>query len=121
MTEGAQLLSQWRPVAEVIRSIGVMRASRWQWHLDELFVRIHGRQQYLWRAADYEGEVLESFVTKTRDRKAPLKFLRKARRRHGRQEIIVTDDSSGDTPSRILASTGSSKTRCGGGSVFMHA
>ena len=46
---------------------------------------------YLWRAVDHEGEVLESFVTKRRDRKATLKFLRKALRRHGSPEVLVTD------------------------------
>jgi putative transposase len=40
---------------------------------------------------DYEGEVLKSFVTKTRDKKAALKFLRKTMRRHGQPEVIVTD------------------------------
>ena len=65
--------------------------SLWQWHLDEVFVRINGKQHYLWRAVDHEGEVLESFVTKTRDRKAALKFLRKALRRHGPPDVMVTD------------------------------
>ena len=40
---------------------------------------------------DHEGEVLESFVTKMRDKKAALKFLRKAMRKHGSPEVIVTD------------------------------
>lgn len=40
---------------------------------------------------DHEGEVLESFVTKTRDKKAALRFLRKAMRKHGQPETIVTD------------------------------
>ena len=65
--------------------------SLWRWHLDEVFVRINGEQHYLWRAFDQEGEVLESFVTKRRDRKAALKFLRKAMKRYGRPEVIVTD------------------------------
>ena len=65
--------------------------SLWRWHLDEVFVRINGEQHYLWRAVDQEGEVLESFVTKRRDRKAALKFLRKAMKRYGRPEVIVTD------------------------------
>ena len=34
---------------------------------DEMFVKINGEMHYLWRAVDHEGEVLESFVTKTRD------------------------------------------------------
>ena len=69
-----------------------MRAfSNWQWHLDEVFVKINGETHYLWRAVDHEGEVLESYVTKRRDRKAALKFLRKSMKRHGRPHILVTD------------------------------
>jgi putative transposase len=59
--------------------------------LDEVFVKVNGERHYLWRAVDHEGEVLESFVTKMRDKKAALKFLRKAMRKHGRPEVIVTD------------------------------
>jgi putative transposase len=40
---------------------------------------------------DHDGEVLESFVTKRRDRKAALKFIRKTIKRHGRADIFVTD------------------------------
>lgn len=40
---------------------------------------------------DHEDEVLESFVIKTRDKKAALKFYKKAMRKHGRPEVIVTD------------------------------
>jgi putative transposase len=50
-----------------------------------------GVKHYLWRAVDHEGEVLESFVTKRRDKKSALKFLRKSLRRHGVAEAIVTD------------------------------
>jgi putative transposase len=48
-------------------------------------------KHYLWRAVDHEGEVLESFATKRRDKKSALKFLRKSLRRHGALETIVTD------------------------------
>lgn len=65
--------------------------SNWQWHLDEVFVKINGETHYLWRAVDHDGEVLESYVTKRRDRKAALKFLKKSMRRYGQPEIIVTD------------------------------
>ena len=69
-----------------------MRAySNWQWHLDEVFVKINGEMHYLWRAVDHEGEVLESYVTKRRDRKAALKFLRKTMKRFGPPHVIVTD------------------------------
>jgi putative transposase len=73
------------------RRIQSMRSSKWKWHLDEVFVKINGETHYLWRAADHEGEVLESYVTKRRDRKAALKFLRKLMRKHGAVEEIVTD------------------------------
>jgi putative transposase len=62
-----------------------------RWHLDEVFVKINGVKHYLWRAVDHEGEVLERFVTKRRDKKAALRFLRKSLRRHGLAEKIVTD------------------------------
>ena len=57
----------------------------------DVFVKINGETHYLWRAVDHEGEVLESYVTKRRDRKAALKFLRKSMKRHGRPEVLVTD------------------------------
>jgi putative transposase len=40
---------------------------------------------------DHEGEVLESYVSKSRDKKAALKFLKKAMRKHGQPQVIVTD------------------------------
>ena len=61
------------------------------WHLDEMFVKINGETHYLWRAVDHEGEILESFVTKRRDRKAALAFLKKAMKRFGEPQVIVTD------------------------------
>ena len=65
--------------------------SQWRWHLDEVFVRINGEIHYLWRAVDHEGEVLEVFATKQRDRKAALKFLKRVMKRYGRPWAIVTD------------------------------
>jgi putative transposase len=64
---------------------------QWRWHLDEVFVRINGNIHYLWRAVDQEGEVLEAYVTKSRNRKAALTFLRKAMKRYGGPETVVTD------------------------------
>ena len=64
---------------------------QWRWHLDEVFVKINGEMHYLWRAVDHEGEVLEVFVTKQRDRKAALAFLKRTMKRYGRPRSIVTD------------------------------
>tara|TARA_R100001163_G_C5049172_1_gene186128 strand:- start:26 stop:667 length:642 start_codon:yes stop_codon:yes gene_type:complete len=65
--------------------------SNWKWHLDEVFVKINGETHYLWRAVDHEGEVLEVFVSKRRDRKAAMVFLKKIMKRYGRPRVIVTD------------------------------
>lgn len=65
--------------------------THWRWHLDEVFVRINGKQKYLWRAVDHEGEVLETYVTETRDKASALRFIKKAMKRHGRPKSIVTD------------------------------
>jgi len=73
------------------KRVGQLRSSRWRWHLDEEFVKANGVQHYLWRAVDHEGEVLEAFVSKQRDKKVALKFLRKLMKRHGKAEEPVTD------------------------------
>ena len=69
-----------------------MRGFRqWKWHLDEIYVKLGGEMVYLWRAVDQEGEILESYVTKTRDKAAALRFMKKALKRHGSPEAITTD------------------------------
>ncbi len=79
--------------AEIKRKrVDRMRAySNWRWHLDEVFVKVNGEQHYLWRAVDHEGEVLDAVVTKRRDKRAALKFLRKLMKRYGHPHEIVTD------------------------------
>ena len=73
------------------RRIERMKSSHWQSHLDEFFVKINGERHYLWRAVDHGGELLESFVTMTFDKKATLEFLKKTMRKHGDPEVIVTE------------------------------
>ena len=46
------------------------------WHLDEVFVTIQGRQQYLWRAVDEDGDVLDILVQAHRNRQAAVRFFR---------------------------------------------
>jgi putative transposase len=64
---------------------------QWRWHLDEMYVKINGERVYLWRAVDHEGEVLESYVTRSRDKAAALAFMKKTLKRHGKVEAIATD------------------------------
>ena len=47
------------------------------WHLDELFVNIRGQRQYLWRAVDQDGDVIDILVQTRRDRRAAERFFRR--------------------------------------------
>jgi putative transposase len=73
------------------RAQSVRTVPQWRWHQDEVFVKINGEMHYLWRAVDHEGEVLEVFATKRRDREAALAFLKRAMKRYGSPQAIVTD------------------------------
>jgi putative transposase len=48
-----------------------------KWHLDEVFITINGTRQYLWRAVDQDGNVLDILVTSRRDARAAARFFRK--------------------------------------------
>ncbi len=64
----------------------------YRWHLDEVFLKINGRVQYLWRAVDQDGDVLDILVQSRRDKKAAKKFFRKLLK--GLQyvpQVIITD------------------------------
>src|SRR6266576_7142170 len=63
-----------------------------RWHLDEMVVRVAGRQMYLWRAVDHEGEVLDMLVQRRRDKRAALRLMRKLLRKQGfAPKLLVTD------------------------------
>ena len=62
------------------------------WHLAEVFIRIRGRQYYLWRAVDQDGDVIDILVQPRRDRHAARRFLRKLLKNQGAPPIrLVTD------------------------------
>jgi transposase-like protein len=62
------------------------------WHLDEMAVAIAGRQFWLWRAVDDEGEVLDLLVQRRRDKAAAVKLMRKLLKKQGfAPEVLVTD------------------------------
>ena len=62
------------------------------WHLVELFVSINGCQQYLWRAVDEDGDVLDVLVQSRRNRQAAVRFFRKLLKRQGRvPRRLITD------------------------------
>ena len=62
------------------------------WYLDELFVRINGQQQYLWRAVDQDGDVIDILLQSRRDQRAAERFLRRLLRGQGKEPFrIITD------------------------------
>jgi len=63
------------------------------WRLDETYVRIKGTWKYLYRAVDKAGATVDFLLTTRRDRKAALRFLRKATGHHGVPEKITIDKS----------------------------
>jgi transposase-like protein len=63
-----------------------------QWHLDEMAVMISGKQFWLWRTVDSEGEVLDPLVQRRRNKAAAIKLMRKLLKKHGfAPEMLVTN------------------------------
>jgi putative transposase len=63
-----------------------------RWHLDGMVVSVGGNRQWLWRAVDSEGEVLDLLVQSRRDKKAVVRMMRKLLRKHGfAPSVWVTD------------------------------
>ena len=72
-----------------------------RWHLDEVFVSINGRQLYVWRAVDSEGEVLDILVQPRRDHKAALKLMRKLLKKQGVTPAAIVTDKPGSCSSAL--------------------
>ena len=67
------------------------------WRMDETYVRIKGAWKYLYRAVDKAGATVDFLLTAKRDRKAALRFLRKAIGQSGTPEKITIDKSGANT------------------------
>jgi len=62
-----------------------------KWYLDEVFLNIGGERRYLWRAVDQKGNTLDILVTRARDKRSAIRFLRKLLRFHAKPRVVVTD------------------------------
>jgi putative transposase len=72
-----------------------------QWHLDEMDVSIGENRQWLWRAVDSEGEVLDQLVQSRRDKRAAFRLMRKLLRKQSfGPTILVTDKLRSDGAAR---------------------
>ena len=67
------------------------------WRLDETYVRVKGTWKYLYRAVDKAGATVDFLLTAKRDRKAALRFLRRAIGHHGVPKKITIDKSGANT------------------------
>src|SRR6266481_4168865 len=59
------------------------------WHLDEVFIRINGKQQYLWRAVDQDGDVIDILVQQHRDQRAAERFFRRRLRGQAKEPFRI--------------------------------
>ena len=61
-------------------------------YIDEVFVKINGKQHYLWRAVDQDGEVVDVYLQAKRDGATAKRFFKRLLRNHGGElRTIVTD------------------------------
>ncbi len=64
-------------------------------YIDEVFVRIRGKLQYLWRAVDQDGDVVDVFLQDRRDARAAKRFFRRLVGRHGSEPWKIVTDKLG--------------------------
>ena len=66
--------------------------THWKWHLDEVYLKVNGQWQYLWRAVDQDGNVLDILVQSRRNAKAAKRFMAKPMKKQCRvPRVLVTD------------------------------
>ena len=63
-----------------------------RWFLDEVTVSIQGKRQYLWRAVDQDGDLLDILVQSRKDKRAAKRFFRKLLKGKERIPIEITTD-----------------------------
>jgi putative transposase len=71
------------------------------WYLDEVFIRINGQQQYLWRAVDQDGDVIDILVQPRRDQRAAERFFRRLLRGQGAEPLRIITDKLRSKPRRV--------------------
>ena len=65
------------------------------WFLDEVFVTIHGQRQYLWRAVDQDGDVIDILVQPRPDGPAARRFFRKLLKSQRQEPYRLVTDKLG--------------------------
>jgi putative transposase len=68
------------------------RGFRDTFFIDEVFVKINGRQLYLWRAVGQDGEVVDVYLQAKRDGTAAKRFFKRLLRSHGGEPRKIVSD-----------------------------
>src|SRR6266567_7562780 len=66
-----------------------------KWHLDEMVVTTAGKKQWLWRAVDQDGFVLDVLVQSRRNSKAAKRLMRKLLKKQGHAPRVMITDKLG--------------------------
>ena len=90
-------VQKFTPQLEATFRNGKKRPVGKSWRMDETYIKINGQWRYLYRAVDKAGQTIDFLLTAHRDKKAALRFLKKAIRHHGLPEKVTIDKSSANT------------------------
>ena len=77
------------------------------WKMNETYIKIKGKQHYLYRASDADGLTLDIWLRKKRDTQAAYVFLKRLRKQFGEPKVLVTDKapSIGSAVKKLQKST----------------
>jgi transposase-like protein len=90
-------VQKFTPQLEAAFRKGKKRTVGKSWRMDETYIKIKGQWKYLYRAVDKDGQTIDFLLTARRDKKAALRFFKKAVRQHGLPDKVTIDKSGANT------------------------
>src|SRR5512143_1704942 len=96
-TNSYRWVQKFTPLLEAAFRKGKKRSVGKSWRMDETYIKIKGQWKYLYRAVDKAGKTIDFLLTAHRDKKAALRFLKKAVRHYGMPVKITIDKSGANT------------------------
>jgi len=92
-----RLVHQYSPIiSDKVRSH--LKPTNDSWRMDETYLKIKGKNAYLYRAVDSEGKTIDFLVSEHRDKDAAKKFLKKTLKAiHNQQSRVITTDKHAAT------------------------
>jgi putative transposase len=90
-------VQKFTPKLEAVFRKGKKRSVGKSWRMDETYIKVMGQWKYLYRAVDKNGQTIDFLFTAHRDKKAALRFFKKAIRQHGLPDKVTIDKSGSNT------------------------